>query len=93
MGCCVPTDFWRKKAIMLCKRGNIETELLLIRYLEDLDNPTAQKRILLEDFLNQSDQNLFNWLIHANYMENNEIPNHFKPLITEIRDNYLNSNN
>lgn len=97
MSCCVPTELWRKKALMLSKRGNIETELLLVKYIEDLASPTAQKRILLEQFLNENDQNLFNWLIHPDEAVNgvsdalNEVPTHYKALITEIRDYYLNS--
>ena len=92
MSCCVPTELWRKKALMMSKRGNIETELLLINYVENLQNPSAQKRILLESFLNENDQNLFNWLIHPTDNKGNQnIPKHFTPLIKEIRHYYLNS--
>lgn len=91
MSCCVPTDLWRKKALVLSKRGNIETELLLTNYVESLSRPTPQKRLLLEAFLNENDQALFNWLLKGEGSEI-EMPGHYQSLIREIRDNYLNSN-
>lgn len=91
MSCCVPTDLWRKKALVLSKRGNIETELLLTSYVESLSRPTPQKRLLLEAFLNENDQTLFNWLLKGEGSEI-EMPGHYQSLIREIRDNYLNSN-
>lgn len=99
MSCCVPTELWRKKALMLSKRGNIETELLLVNYVENLQNPTAQKRILLEAFLNENDQDLFNWLVHPRAERKSNLPDlqqsqpsKYKALINEIQDYYLNSN-
>ncbi len=92
MSCCVPTDLWRKKALTLSKRGNLETELLLISYIENLSRPSVQKRLLLEAFLNENDQSLFDWLIKSDNSQNSDIPRHYRPLISEIRDNYLNSN-
>ncbi len=87
MSCCVPTDIWRKKAQMLCKRGNLETELLLNKYIETLQSPTAQKRILLEAFLNESDQNLFNWLLDPEQAR--QAPSKYLGIIAEIRNTYI----
>lgn len=87
MSCCVPTDIWRKKAQMLCKRGNLETELLLNKYIDTLQSPTAQKRILLEAFLNESDQNLFKWLLDPEQAK--QAPPEYQSIIAEIRNTYI----
>lgn len=82
-----------------CKRGNLETELLLVAYLERVIEPSFhQPSELIKQFealLNESDQSLFNWLLpHSVATENQSdsmVPAQYRTLITDIRDNYLNS--
>jgi len=90
-----------------CKRGNLETELLLIAYIDKLAMQSAERKICFENLLNESDQALFNWLLpHTlqrplsnknspqDSMQNtpiSSIPEQYRTLIADIRDNYLNS--
>ena len=85
-----------------CKRGNLETELLLIAYVEKCIKPIfdqqplpSEKIALFEALLNESDQALFNWLLpHSLETENqanSAIPAQYRTLISDIRNNYLNS--
>lgn len=84
---------WRKKALFLAKRGNIESELLIVAYVESLDQmPSTQQSRLLEQFLHENDQNLFCWLMKFNPKAPHEdvtIPKEYQSLIDEIRANYL----
>lgn len=81
-----------------CKRGNLETELLLIAYVEKCIKPIfdqSEKTVLFEALLNESDQALFNWLLpHSPETKNQAmsvIPVQYRTLIADIRNNYLNS--
>lgn len=84
---------WRKKAQFLCKRGNLESELLLASYIDSLDQSvSAEQRTLFETLLNENDQNLFCWLMKFNPKAPNEevsTPSEYQQLIEEIRANYL----
>lgn len=87
---------WQKKTLFLCKRGNIETELLLQDYIQSLtpSAPSAQKN-LIDALLNESEQNLFHWLLgtqNSTIKPVEPVPDQYLSLISEIRHNYLNSN-
>ncbi|MDX1351814.1 MAG: hypothetical protein R3254_02305 [Thiomicrorhabdus sp.] len=113
---------WQKRALFLCKRGNLETELLLQNYILSLtppslkpsslkpyflvddevsrhsqhtSSPLMQKIKLIDALLLESEQNLFNWLLHtptSTSAPSTSPPTRYLQLIQEIRDNYLNSN-
>ena len=84
---------WRKKALFLAKRGNLESELLLVAYIEELDETVSeQETTLLEALLSENDQNLFCWLMKYNpKAPHDEVipPAEYQPLIQTIRANYL----
>ncbi len=88
---------WRKKSLFLAKRGNLESELLLVKYLQTLPGKiTTQKANLFRELLSENDQNLLNWLIHtesSNPLYSTppppKIPHKYFSLIKEIRINYL----
>ncbi len=83
----------RRKLLFLCKRGNLESELLLIAFIETLDLKTSpEKNRLLESLLDENDQNLLCWLLKHNPQAPTEkvsIPSEYQALIEEIRLNYL----
>ncbi|MDA3806916.1 MAG: succinate dehydrogenase assembly factor 2 [Thiomicrorhabdus sp.] len=83
----------RRKLLFLCKRGNLESELLLIAFVETLDlQLSPEKNQLFETFLSESDQNLLCWLLKHNPQAPTEkvgIPTEYQALIEEIRLNYL----
>jgi len=87
---------WLNRIRFQCKRGNLETELLLIAYVEKMLCLPSDQKILFENLLNESDQFLFYWLL-PHTLQNTEsqhihsIPQQYQPLIADIRDNYLNS--
>ena len=97
MSCCVPTDIWREKAYSALAASELkEAEVIQMihLYIESLERPPAQKRVLLEDFLAEPDSNLRKWLEQSSSdLGKQSIPHHYKPLVAEIKDNYLNSNN
>ncbi|MBN2865666.1 MAG: succinate dehydrogenase assembly factor 2 [Thiotrichales bacterium] len=90
-----------------CKRGNLETELLLIAYIEKLVTQPAERQTCFENLLNESDQALFNWLLPHTEQQTevrtkintdsqqrqsiSNVPEQYRTLIADIRDNYLNS--
>ena len=85
-----------------CKRGNLETELLLIAYVEKCIKPIfdqqplpSEKIALFEALLNESDQALFNWLLpHSLETENHPTPPtpaQFRTLLRDTPNHYLNS--
>lgn len=82
---------WLNRILFLCKRGNLETELLLSAYAPTLiEAPNAQKQVF-ESLLEQSDQHLFAWLLNtqdANSL-NPSVPAEYRLLIQAIRNNYL----
>lgn len=94
-------ETWQKRALFLCKRGNIETELLLKSYIHSLNPMLAienkEKIYLIEQFFLESEQDLFNWLLNSQLTTQDKqnfsvtpAPEHYHQLIREIRDNYLN---
>jgi antitoxin CptB len=86
-------EAWRRKLLFLCKRGNLESELLLIAFVETLNlQISAEKNYLFETLLGENDQNLLCWLLKHNPQapsEKPEIPCEYQALIEEIRLNYL----
>ncbi|BCN93268.1 hypothetical protein THMIRHAM_10530 [Thiomicrorhabdus immobilis] len=93
-----PSEFiiWQKQSLFLCKRGNLETELLLQSYIHSLKPPLAIEKVeLINQLLQESEQNLFHWLLlveASNLQSVRPLPKVYLQLIDEIRDNYLNSN-
>jgi len=85
---------WQKHALFLCKRGNLETELLLQSYIHSLKPNLPNEKIeLINNLLQESEQNLFHWLLltkSSNSKPVSPLPNGYVELISEIRDNYLN---
>ncbi len=83
----------RRKLLFLCKRGNLESELLLIAFVETLDlQISPEKNQIFEALLDESDQNLLCWLLKHNPQAPTEkvgIPSEYQALIEEIRLNYL----
>ncbi len=84
---------WRKKSLFLAKRGNLESELLLAKYLDSLKESIAiEKAELFRELLSENDQNLFRWLMTFDpKMPHKTVksPEKYLPLIQEIRENYL----
>ncbi|WP_373016873.1 succinate dehydrogenase assembly factor 2 [Thiomicrorhabdus sp.] len=82
---------WLKRMQFLCKRGNLETELLLSAFVPTLENAPREKKLQFESLLQESDQNLFNWLlaIQTPTTASGHIPEHYQAIINEIRNNYL----
>jgi len=85
---------WQKHALFLCKRGNLETELLLKSYIHSLKPSLPNEKIeLINNLLQESEQNLFHWLLltkSSNSKPVSPVPSGYVELIFEIRDNYLN---
>lgn len=94
-------EAWQKKALFLCKRGNLETELLLKNYIHSMNNSLPidknkelikQKTQLIDQLFLESEQNLFHWLLNSQPSSTTpvlEVPERYHQLITEIKDNYL----
>ncbi len=87
---------WLNRLAFQCKRGNLETELLLAAYLPQLEQQPIEQQQLFEQLLQESDQSLFYWLLPQQLAAspkpgNQLIPDKYRRLIAEIRDNYLNS--
>ena len=87
---------WSNRILFQCKRGNLETELLLVAYVEKLNCLPESQQTLFENLLNESDQSLFYWLLPNTDFQSSEqriqaIPKQYQTLIADIRDNYLNS--
>lgn len=74
------------KAIRLnCRRGNSETELLLLAYIDLLaEKPDPEALHELSILVAENDQDLFHWL-----MMPAEAPEHYQVLIQRIRQTYL----
>ena len=91
--CLADDEATRRKLLFLCKRGNLESELLLVAFVETLDLQISPERNqLFETFLTESDQNLLCWLLNHNPQaptEKTNIPSKYRALIVEIRLNYL----
>jgi len=88
-------EHWQKHCRFLCKRGNLETELLLQDYVDSIKPGLAiEKYLLIEEFLSENDQDLFHWLLLTESSSIKPVkptPNAYLALVSEIRDNYLNS--
>ncbi|GEM_PF-4342491 len=83
---------WRRKSLFLAKRGNLESELLLAKYLDDLKEITTEKAALFRMLLDENDQNLFRWLMTFDPKMPHEAirpPDKYLTLLQEIRENYL----
>jgi len=83
---------WRKKSLFLAKRGNLESELLLAKYLDSLEEIDLEKANLFRKLLSENDQNLFRWLMTFDPKLPQEAvrpPDKYINLIQEIRENYL----
>ncbi|WP_319379574.1 succinate dehydrogenase assembly factor 2 [Thiomicrorhabdus sp.] len=80
---------WKKRALFLCKRGHLETELLLQHYVSELPLhlETKEKQQLFE-LLDQNDQTLFEWLLPTE-QPLPSVCSHLHPLIKAIRGKYL----
>ena len=103
MSCCRPTNLWLIKLKELNNELNQPYQTIVNEYLDSLSNvenkpkrPSVQKRLLIEALLKEDKTVLHEWLQQSVLKEaeanHTNLPKHYKPLITEIRDNYLNSN-
>lgn len=74
------------KAIRLnCRRGNAESELLLVAYLDHLAEIQDEKELnVLSQLVAENDQDLFQWL-----MTPVTAPEPYQALIERIRQIYL----
>lgn len=88
-----PFVIWQKRMLFACKRGNIETELLLANYISELKQAPLSLRSRIETLLNETEQDLFHWLIRP--VEEPKLSHHTCPppnylqLIAEIQKVYL----
>lgn len=86
-------EHWQKRMLFACKRGNIETELLLLKFIQKLNPAEYPQRNLIESLLNESEQDLFHWLIKP--QQTRQLAHHATPpekyhtLISEIQNVYL----
>jgi len=84
---------WRKKALFLAKRGNLESELLLVAHIDRFDETISnEEKAHFELLLSENDQNLLCWLMKFNPKAPDEtviIPDEYQVLIDQIRANYL----
>ncbi len=88
---------WYKKTLFLAKRGNLESELLLVDYINKLPNAISnQDATLFRELLDENDQNLFCWLMTFDPKETSKTPTNstlpppkYLSLVKEIRANYL----
>jgi len=88
---------WRKKTLFLAKRGNLESELLLVDYINKLPNAISkQNAALFRALLDENDQNLLCWLMSFDPKATPNVPSHstlpppkYLSLVKEIRANYL----
>ena len=84
---------WRKKSLFLAKRGNLESELLLVKHLDTLKEGISKEYAqLFRELLDENDQNLFRWLMTFDPKAPHEVvqsPDKYLSLLQEIRANYL----
>lgn len=85
-------DNWLKKTLFRCKRGNLETELLLTHYAPIAATSGAEQRAQFEALLQESDAQLFCWLLPEQSSSPSAVPQRFQALIRQIRNNHLISN-
>ncbi|MBO1924026.1 succinate dehydrogenase assembly factor 2 [Thiomicrorhabdus sp. 6S3-12] len=86
-------ELWKKQMRFAAKRGNLETELLLVNFINQLQSYPQEDRQRLQQLLAQNDQDLFCWLLqtseHPNPACDDSIPVHFRSLIQQIKTVYL----
>ncbi|MEA3405941.1 MAG: succinate dehydrogenase assembly factor 2 [Pseudomonadota bacterium] len=85
---------WLNRTLFQCKRGNLETELLLVAYAPTLLLASDQQQGLFQELLNESDKHLFYWLLPDSQPQTEAcsgVPVEYQTLIADIRNNYLNS--
>lgn len=84
---------WQKRMLFACKRGNLECELLLNHFINQLDSAPASQRLLIEQFLQETEQALFHWLLKPinkpQQAHHTALPAHYRKLISEIQQVYL----
>lgn len=73
---------WQKKLLNGCRRGNAEVEELLRPYVLCIDSEAVANQF--EDFLEENDQHLFEWLLNPQ-----QAPEKYAELIDHIRSHYL----
>ena len=83
---------WLNKARFLCRRGNRETELLLSDYAPVAEQASEERKALFMALLSESDARLFNWLLPDQLNQSDPVPEHYRALVRDIRNNYLISN-
>lgn len=86
-------ELWKRQMRFAAKRGNLETELLLVNFINQLQSYPQEDRKRLQQLLTQSDQDLFRWLLHTPEQSDpagvDSIPAHFRSLIQQIKTVYL----
>jgi len=87
---------WLNRTLFQCKRGNLETELLLVAYVPKLLTASKIQQDCFLNLLNESDQTLFYWLLPDSLPAPQNgayqaVPAEYQTLIADIRNNYLNS--
>lgn len=80
---------WLNQALFLCRRGNLECELLLSSYAP-IAAHEAETRTLFMQLLLESEDDLFAWLLASPVCDCvSPAPLHYRALILAIRNNYL----
>lgn len=80
---------WLNRALFLCKRGNLECELLLSSYAPIAELETETRELFMQ-LLQESEDDLFAWLLASPACECvSPAPLHYRRLICAIRNNYL----
>lgn len=95
-------ELWRKRILWQCKRGNLETELLLDHYIKQLEPIAPPQQQLIEQLLAESEQDLFHWLMGEDAATSRQDSPHLRtatvikspiktqylPLIADIKTSY-----
>ncbi|MBN2647231.1 MAG: succinate dehydrogenase assembly factor 2 [Thiotrichales bacterium] len=85
-------SFWQKRIRFALRRGNLETELLLVKFIEQTPPLDASERRIFETLLDCSEQDLFHWLLQPSeevQAKPSAPPPHFAELIQRIQTLYL----
>jgi len=62
-----------KKLRWACRRGMLELDVILNRFLEEgYEQMTQQQKLDFQRFLEEADQDLFNWLLHRSKPEDKD---------------------
>ena len=70
------TALKQKIIFRLKNRGCKENEMLLLRFQNTLDDSSEARLLLLEEFLNELDADIFNWLSNKS-----KLPSRYSSLI------------